>query len=958
MRNQQPYRALAVMVCAWIALCCGTRAPATDSSASALEWPAVTNQTKPWTRWWWMGSIVNEHDLTIEMEKYAQVGLGGLEITPIYGVKGYEDRFIDYLTPAWMDMLVHTLNEGRRLDLGIDMATGNGWPFGGPWVGADDACRNVVFKTYELNKGQRLDETVTHVQKPMVRAVGRRMDISQLKEPISANGDLQTLALEQVRFEKPLPLQVLMAYGPAGRVLDLTGRVDETGKLDWTASVGTWTLYAVFQGWHGKMVERAGPGGEGNVIDHFSHEALQRYLEHFDRAYAGYDVTSLRAYFNDSYEVDDAAGESDWTAGLLDAFQRRRGYDLRVHLPALFGQADEETVGRVRCDFRATISDLLLDEFTIPWHRWAESHGATIRNQAHGAPANLLDLYAASGIPETEGSDILGFKLASSAAHLTGNPLASCEAATWMNEHFQGTLGEAKEWVDRYFLGGINHICYHGTTFSPSDEVWPGWMFYASVHFGSTNSFWNDFAALNAYVTRCQSFLQAGKPDNDVLVYWPIYDSWSQVGRSLLQHYSARTPRELQRAAGTLWEAGVSFDYISDRQLADVRCDGGVLRMGDAEYKTIVVPQCHYMPQGTLEALLELARRGAIVIVENELPADVPGLSDLAVRQAAFADVRTRVAFGVADSLGFRRAAVGRGTFWLTADLGRLFRTVVAGREAMVDRGLQFVRRRIGSHGVYFIANTSEEPVDAWIPLGAPAKVQSVVRFDPMSGRTGLLAQRRDQRGGLEVYLQLAPGQTCILKTFDSHVEAPPFGDFRPSGEPQQIEGTWAVRFVRGGPELPAPVQTTTLGSWTDLEGQAVKVFSGTAAYTLTFPKPQSHAEVWRLDLGRVCESARVTLNGRELGTLFCEPYQLTIPAGQLKTQNALEVEVSNLMANRIADLDRRGVNYKKFYNVNFAARRRENRGRDGYFNASQWPPQASGLLGPVTLTPLVYITF
>ena len=262
MRNQQPYRALAVMVCAWIALCCGTRAPATDSSASALEWPAaVTNQTKPWTRWWWMGSIVNEHDLTIEMEKYAQVGLGGLEITPIYGVKGYEDRFIDYLTPAWMDMLVHTLNEGRRLDLGIDMATGNGWPFGGPWVGADDACRNVVFKTYELNKGQRLDETVTHVQKPMVRAVGRRMDISQLKEPISANGDLQTLALEQVRFEKPLPLQVLMAYGPAGRVLDLTGRVDEAGKLDWTASVGTWTLYAVYQGWHGKMVERAGPGG-------------------------------------------------------------------------------------------------------------------------------------------------------------------------------------------------------------------------------------------------------------------------------------------------------------------------------------------------------------------------------------------------------------------------------------------------------------------------------------------------------------------------------------------------------------------------------------------------------------------------------------------------------------------------------------------------------------------------
>ena len=412
--------------------------------AAPLEWPAVTNETKPWTRWWWMGSIVNEADLTAAMETYAQAGLGGLEITPIYGVQGCEDQFIDYLTPRWMDMLVHTLKEGQRLDLGIDMATGNGWPFGGPWVGAADACRNVVYQTYTLSEGQRLDETVRHIQKPMVRAIGKRMDISEVTEPISANANLQALAFEQVRFTKPLPLQVLMAYSDAGQTVDLTEKVDDAGKLDWTAPAGTWTLYALFQGWHGKMVERAGPGGEGNVIDHFSREVLARYLSHFDDAYEGYDVRSMRAHFNDSYEVDDAAGESNWTTAFFDQFLRRRGYDLREHLPALFGQGDEEQIGRVRCDYRATVSDLLLDQFTIPWRRWAERHGATTRNQSHGSPANLLDLYAASGIPETEGTDILGFKLASSAAHVTGKPLASCEAATWMNEHFQGDAGRGQ----------------------------------------------------------------------------------------------------------------------------------------------------------------------------------------------------------------------------------------------------------------------------------------------------------------------------------------------------------------------------------------------------------------------------------------------------------------------------------------------------------------------------------
>jgi len=114
-----------------------------QDSTSLLNWPPVTRQTRPWTRWWWHGSAVNKRDLTAEMEKYEKVGLGGLEITPIYGVKGAEDRFINFLSPAWMEMLEHTLKEADRLGMGVDMATGAGWPFGGPWVGAEDACKNL-----------------------------------------------------------------------------------------------------------------------------------------------------------------------------------------------------------------------------------------------------------------------------------------------------------------------------------------------------------------------------------------------------------------------------------------------------------------------------------------------------------------------------------------------------------------------------------------------------------------------------------------------------------------------------------------------------------------------------------------------------------------------------------------------------------------------------------------------
>src|SRR5688572_29623508 len=82
-----------------------------------IKWPAVTPVTKPWTRWWWLGSAVNQKDLTRNMQQYAEAGLGGLEITPIYGVGGYEEKFIDYLSPQWMGLLTHTLNEAKRLNM-------------------------------------------------------------------------------------------------------------------------------------------------------------------------------------------------------------------------------------------------------------------------------------------------------------------------------------------------------------------------------------------------------------------------------------------------------------------------------------------------------------------------------------------------------------------------------------------------------------------------------------------------------------------------------------------------------------------------------------------------------------------------------------------------------------------------------------------------------------------------
>jgi hypothetical protein len=123
------------------------------------------------------------------------------------------------------------------------------------------------------------------------------------------------------------------------------------------------------------------------------------------------------------------------------------------------------------------------------------------------------------------------------------------------------------------------------------------------------------------------------------------------------------------------------------------------------------------------------------------------------------------------------------------------------------------------------------------------------------------------------------------------------------------------------------------------------------ATYTTNFNKPRLQSKGWILDLGQVHESAEVTLNGRSLGTLIGPVFQLYLDDDALKNENILEVWVCNSMMNRIADLDRRHVFWKKFYNVNFPARKAENR-RNGLFDASAWEVKESGMEGPVELIP------
>ncbi|MCB0669249.1 MAG: hypothetical protein KDC80_25675, partial [Saprospiraceae bacterium] len=819
-----------------------------------VDWPTVESQTKPWTRWWWQGSSVTKEGLTANLEALRKAGIGGVEITPIYGVIGDEEHFISYLSAQWMEMLEHTLSEAQRLGLGVDMANGTGWPFGGPWVGEADACKYLAYKKFELDAGEQLGERVIYPENGFVRAVtnqvyqlygmyqekgqpvtGSRsnpetipaiepLTLEDLVQPVAANPDLQGKALDQVRFNRSLPLQTLMAFGPDDQILDLSANVGAEGNLEWTAPAGHWTLYAIFQGWHGKMVERAAPGGEGNVIDHFSASSIHNYLLRFDSAFAGVDLNHLRAFFNDSYEVDDARGQSNWTPDLLDEFSRRRGYDLQRYLPALLMDGPQESQVRVLSDFRETFSDLILENFTEKWADWAQEKGKMIRNQSHGSPANILDLYAASGIPETEGTEILRIKFASSAAHVAGHSLTSAEAATWLDEHFLSDLSSVKQNLDRYLIGGVNHLFYHGTCYSPPDEKWPGRLFYAAIHKNDRNPLWHDWPALNQYIARVQSFLQSGKPANDILLYFPMYDRFATPGRELLEHFDGHGPTleatALEKTATHLQESGYTFDFISDRQIQHLQVNGGRLETGGTHYKTILIPPCTYMPLSTLRQLRSLAGKGATIVFES-LPKDVPGLADLESRQEQLRMIK--------DSLVFRDGTceLGQGRFMQNEVPTKALNEIGIEAEEMTERGLQFIGRELEEGMIYFITNWSEREFSDWIRLRV--KGSDGLIFDPMTGDVGAAIIRKAE-GQPEAYLQLQKGQGLILLVTKAKVDAEPWPYVEQGETVEVLDRRWSVRFVDGGPALPPDLEMENLQSWSAMDS-IFGAFSGRAIY-------------------------------------------------------------------------------------------------------------------------------
>lgn len=843
---------------------CLTCALLTAVSAQAQFLPSPTQEAKPGIRWWWMGSAVDKENLGWNLDQYAKAGIGAVEITPLYGVQGNDKNDIPYLSPRWMEMLRFVEKKDKELGIETDMATGTGWPFGGPWVPLSEAACKAVFV-----------DTIVDVKKKL-------MDINF------------TLPEKERDFAK---LKVIKAYPVAGA----------TKKK---------RVIALYESRTRQKVKRAAPGGEGYVIDHFDSTAVAHYLAHIDSAFTASGTPFPHTFFNDSYEVYGA----NWTPTLLTEFENMHGYKLQDKFPEFL---DGDAI--VVSDYRETMGEMLLHNFTKQWTAWAHKHGAITRNQAHGSPANLIDCYAAVDIPEIEGfgltdfgikglrkdpgktrpnfSDLSMLKYAPSAAHITGKKYTSSETFTWLTEHFRTSLSQMKPDMDLMFCAGVNHMFFHGTAYSPKNDPWPGWKFYASIDMSPTNSIWRDAPELMKYITHCQTYLQWGQPDNDFLVYLPVRDMWRTNTKKWLMmfdiHSMAKKAPEFIKCILDIDKAGFDCDYISDQYLRSCTYKNGMIETAaGTRYKALVIPGNNIMPSDVIQHISQLKAQGAKII---------KGDNTEAMAKAANPEMMRKL------------------------------------------YGLKLIRRnnKYGHH--YFIANLTDHDIKAQVPIATGEN--AALWYNPMN--ESYYAAVINERGELDINLK--SGESRILLSAQKE-SAPWLQDKKlrlAKTEPQTIDkgesidltaNTWKLSFTEEAPKVEETFSLQGLKTWESLSDKA-QVTMGTGVYETTFKLSKEQAKKqWSIDLGDVRESARVYINGHYIGCAWAVPYILHCKDALSKGKNTIRIEVTNLPANRIAALDREGVKWRKMKEINVVDINYKKTTYD------KWEPVPSGLNSTVKL--------
>lgn len=683
------------------------------------------------------------------------------------------------------------------------------------------------------------------------------------------------------------------------QIINLTSEVDDNGQLQWQIPEGNWTILRMGYSLTGAKNRPPRPGGLGYEVDKLNPDYVQNYLDGYLDPIADELGSLFGSRLNyvtlDSWE----AGMQNWTEGMIEEFQRRRGYDPTPYLPVLAGHVVEssEISDRFLWDFRRTLADMFAENFYGKVTDYLNQRGIKTYGEASGVSLEILEdaLLTKKNVDIPMGEfwvddlhpremyyvDVRG---AASAAHIYDKPYVATESYTGGDYDAPYTL---KKVADYWFTQGVNRIVFHSTALQPLDTKPGNTMVGSHIN---RNSTWAELAKpFTSYISRTSHMLQQGRFVADVAY--------------LLKEGAPSTMPFWGSGLMPKLPDGYDFDYVNTDILLNymsVDSRGQIVLPSGMKYHVLVLPDQQKMTVPVMRKIHQLVKDGATIV--GPKPTASPSLagypeSDQTLRSMAAA------VWGDLDGTNRTKGYFGKGRVFWGLGLAEVFVAIGVQPDVAYDQplnaSLSWIHRTDGNREIYFISNGSDQAQNIDVQFRVSGKKPEI--WNPDDGTIESVSYRMS--GDVTtVPLDLSERESVFVVFSGSTSDS---ARTVTASEPERLltlEGPWEVNFPQDW-GAPSTAQFEELESWTTHDNEGIKYFSGTATYQRTFEIPENSIAPGSqliLDLGSVGDIAQVSLNGQKVDTLWKPPYQADITE-QVKTgANNLEIKLTNQWTNRL----------------------------------------------------------
>lgn len=918
------------------------------------------DEVKPACFWWWLNSLVDKEGITRDLEEFKDKGMGGVMLvcSSNWGGPSPDRRGPEFLSEGWLELFKHAVSECDRLGLEFSANfCGSGWAMGGAWITPEYNGRWFVQSEFNIEGPVLFNDTL-----PMPDPRGgykpphhlmvsncmnwpkEKMDyrdnavvavkVNDFNNKLKDEQSINLLDLKSNRRDASVFISAnevmndpLERFGkvnaneitPLTDVIDLTDKISADGKLNWSVPEGKWVIVRTGHVATGSPLSLVLPEFQGTdvlAVDWLNPKAVDVMFDNFGNkliAAAG-DMTgrTFKYWHTDSFED----GYPNWSDDLTKYFRETMGYDPVPYLPVLSGRIIEsaDVSDRFLYDYRKCVADMFANGCLKRLRDRAHEVGMQYQGETGGpswsgrvcidALKNLgmtdvpMGEFWKDGAFVTDNQNVV-CKQTSSAAHIYGKRMAAAESFTSVS-HWREAPGDLKLYVDRAFCEGINRIVFHTMTSGEKNAPKPGNEYGAGTHFNPNVTWWDMGAeAWIGYINRCSALLNYGKFKADVLYY---NGDWA--------------PNLVDRKK-TDPSLGKGYDY--DVCNADVLLNRASVKNGrivlpdGMSYSVLVLPDKDFMPVEVIKKIDSLVKSGATVI--GPRPNYDPGLKNYPDNDAEVKKIAAGL-WGDIDGKSVKVNKSGKGTIVYGKTVREVlteqgfapdFTFTSADSEAFID----YIHRGTDSTELYFIANRNPKSVKTECNFRASDKQPQL--WNPVTGVRYNVEKFSCNDGITSFDINFEPHGSWFVvfgaEKDDLLSEAP--HDYETCAILGTINEKWSVAFDK---EWIYPMHDNynvsgdkvvfefdTLTDWSMNKEEAVKYYSGEASYDCTFniSKTEDYQSI-KLNLGVVKNLARVTLNGKDLGVVWCEPWSVDITDVVSDSDNTLTIDVVNFWPNRL----------------------------------------------------------